>query len=167
MVKKLLAATLCMAIVACAAGGKNTQAPMAANDSRQVAAEGPERPLTTPENVEAMPGNDPKAKIDELWNDIEIETKRMGLTAPAEPAIGTSRPAEPMSTIPLSTDTSCKHANNDTCTQSCTLSDSICTNADKICRLAEKLAPDAWAAGKCTQVKQSCEQANKTCCTCT
>jgi len=164
MVRNLIGATLCMAIVACAAGGKS-RAPTSAAERGS-----PERPVSAgaaaPETqTGTMPG-DPKTQIDELWNDIEIETKRIGLAVPAEPALGTSPPAEPMSTIKLSTDASCKHANNDTCTQSCTLSDSICQNADKICRLAEKLAPDAWAAGKCTQAKQSCDQAHESCCSC-
>ena len=163
MVRNFIAATLCMAIVACAAGGKSPQSPSVSPrsaDHHQPVAAGTASPEITP-----MPG-DPKAKIDELWNDIEIETKRIGLSVPAEPAAGTAPAAEPMSTITLSTDASCKHANNDTCTQSCTLSDSICTNADKICRLAKQLDPDAWAAGKCTQAKQSCEQAHTTCCSC-
>ncbi len=168
MVRTFIAATLCMAIVACA--GKGSRAPVAASSERGVVSAGSSRepiaagPETGPQTG-PMPG-DPKAEIEEIWNDIEIETKRIGLSVPAQPAIGTSPPAQPMSTIPRSTDASCKHSNSDTCTQSCTLSDSICTNADKICKLAAKLQGDDWAAGKCTQAKQSCDQAHESCCTC-
>lgn len=162
MVRNFIAAALCMAIVAaCAGGRKASMAPTseAPRTSDTSAAAGTPTVDTGP-----MPG-DPKAQIDEAWSAIEIESKRMNIALAPEPAAGTSPAAQPMTT-PLSTDASCKHANNDRCNDSCTLSDSICKNAEKICRLATQLAPDEWAAGKCTQAKQTCESAHESCCTC-
>lgn len=160
MVKNFVAAALAMALVACAMGGARKSAPSTSPQATETTA-GAAAPAG---DTGAMPG-DPKAQIDEAWNAIEIESKRIGLTPAAEPAAGTAPPAQAMST-PLSTDASCTHANNDRCNDSCTLSDSICKNAEKICRLATQLAPDEWAAGKCTQAKQTCESANDTCCAC-
>lgn len=159
MVKSFVAAALCMALVACAMGGK--RAPQSVSPSAEHTAAG------APAHAQPtgpMPG-DPRAEIERLAGEIDAERGRMGLAAPTLPA-GAPPQAEPMGSTPVSTDPSCKHANTDTCNQSCTLSDSICSNAARICKLATQLAGDEWAAGKCAQAKQTCESAHQTCCSC-
>jgi hypothetical protein len=75
--------------------------------------------------------------------------------------------AEPFAVTPNSkTEATCRPAPKDTCTQSCTLSDSICVNANKICRIAEQLQGDKWATDKCTSGKTTCEAAHMSCCHC-
>lgn len=161
MVRNFVAAALCMAIVACAAGARKTAAPSATPSTDAATAAGAPHSAG---DTGVMPG-DPRAEIEQAWNAIETESKEMGLTPAAEPAAGTAPAAQPMSTK-LSTDATCTHGNSDACTDSCRLSDSICKNAEKICKLATQLAPDPWAAGKCTQATQTCDSAHDTCCSC-
>jgi hypothetical protein len=64
-------------------------------------------------------------------------------------------------------DPACKRGAGDTCTQSCTLADSICKNAKRICEIASKLGNDPWANDKCTGGTESCRVAHENCCNCT
>jgi hypothetical protein len=114
-------------------------------------------------SVAPIPG-DPHAEIDQLSAAIEEERVQLGLEPQA--AVPMTSGAARMSTIPLSTDESCKPAKTERCESSCKMSDSICKNASRICELANELAGDSWAAGKCASAKQTCETAHENCCTC-
>jgi hypothetical protein len=111
-------------------------------------------------------GEDPKAEITRLDEDITVDRTRLGLDEPT-PAMIETAPTTAMGSKPAIEDPMCRPAKTETCTTSCTLSDSICTNADKICTLAQKLSGDAWAAGKCAKANRTCEAAKKKCCGCT
>lgn len=148
--KKLLAAWLCLAVVACAASRK------------QAMPETPQAGGAPPS--QAMPG-DHRAEIEQLSNEIEQQRVKMNLPAPAP------QPAEPMSAQapvapPHTQDAACHPAPSQTCTDSCTIGDSICGNADRICKLADGMPGDDWAAGKCQAAKQTCSDAHKRCCEC-
>jgi hypothetical protein len=152
--KKLLAAWLCAVVVACAASPKQSTTT-------------PAPPTMAP----AMPANS-HDEIERLANEIDQQRTQMNLPAPAPlPA-----PAEPMAAHtsamtpvppPHAQDPTCHPAPSQTCTDSCTLGDSICGNADKICKLADGMPGDDWAAGKCSTAKQTCSDAHKRCCECT
>lgn len=157
MVKQLVAATLVMAIVACA--GAKRQAPSPAVAPRETAPAA----AVEPRPVSPMPG-DPRTEIEELSQAIEARRADLGLAEP--PPVASPGPATPMATIPSSTDATCRPAKTERCTSSCTLSDSICKNAARICELASQLEGDAWAANKCTRAKQTCTAAHDTCCSC-
>jgi hypothetical protein len=105
----------------------------------------------------AMPGEAPSGshdQIQQLANQIDADRLQMNLP-----------PAEPMAGIPPTAPT-CTRSPSETCTETCTLSDSICRNAKQICDLADQLAGDTWAAGKCTDAKATCEAATRRCCEC-
>jgi hypothetical protein len=136
-----LVAGACMALaIACAA----RQAPMAVS------------PTMAPAS-----GSSPHDQIQDLAN--QIDGKRVELKLPEQHGVGSS--ATPMGSTPEVP--ACARAQNDTCTQTCTLSDSICDNSKKICELADQLAGDAWAAQKCADGTATCAAATKRCCECT
>jgi hypothetical protein len=110
------------------------------------------------------PGS-PHAEIAQLAQQIEDGRVRLALPAPAATGCEPSC-VQPMSVEPLS-DAQCHRGQSDTCSQTCTLSDSICGNAHKICELASQLPGDAWADKKCTEGKSTCEAAHAKCCACT
>jgi hypothetical protein len=61
----------------------------------------------------------------------------------------------------------CKPSRSDTCTQTCTIKESICKNAARICQLAIDLGGnDAYANDKCSSGNASCEAAKQRCCGC-
>jgi hypothetical protein len=141
---KYCAAFALMLVVACAGAQKSTApAPQA-------------MPSVTPSS--------PKAELDQLYAQIEEERAKMGLP---EPMANAQPGAIPMGEHPTTqTDAACHPAESETCTSSCTLSDSICTNADKICKLAKDLEPDADAAAKCEKADKTCKTAHDKCCGC-
>jgi len=151
--KKLLAAWLCLAVVACAASRKQamTEAPAQAGGAPS----------------QAMPG-DAHAEIEQLSQQIEQQRVQLNLPAPqaAEPMSAHTSVQAPVAP-PHTQDATCHPAPSQTCSDSCTLSDSICGNADKICKLADGMPGDDWAAGKCSTAKQTCGDAHKRCCDCT
>lgn len=110
-----------------------------------------------------------RAEITQLDETIRAELARMGLPAPT-PAMAppAATPQEMGAGIaPPSTDATCKPAASQTCTDTCTLADSICKNAARICTLAGELGSDAWANGKCSDGKTSCDRSKERCCGCT
>jgi hypothetical protein len=145
MVKALLAAACCMAVAACAMGGKAKSAA-------------PESTAASP-----MPAS-PREQLEQLEAQIEASRTELQLEAPTEPQIQ-SAPAQPMGVVPATDDPTCRPAKTETCTTSCTLSDSICSNADKICNIAKDLG-DAWASGKCAKANSTCEASRAKCCGC-
>lgn len=155
VVRALFAIALCAALASC--GGAKRPAMSPTSEVATVA------PGTAAEPTQVMPGT-PRTEIDELWAKIEQERQTLGLTEPAPDPM----PAAPerMSSVPMSTDASCRPAKTERCTSSCTLSDSICRNADRICELALGMPGDTWAAGKCARAKQTCESAHQSCCSC-
>lgn len=148
MVKSLLAAACCMVVIACAAGGRAKTAA----------------PESTAGAASPMPES-PREQIEQLEAQIEASRTELGLEAPTEPQIQ-SAPTQPMGAMPSSDDPKCRPAKTETCTTSCTLSDSICGNADKICNLAKGMAGDTWAAGKCAKANTTCEASRTKCCGC-
>lgn len=156
----LCAAAAATTIVACAMGGAK---PSTAPPPTAVAAP------ATPELVQ--PNSPQDDQIAELSR--SIETDRTMLHLPPPPP-GTGRTAAaPMSSdikpsvapVEPTTQATC-HPASDTCTQSCTLSDSICDNAKKICDLAKDLPGDSWADDKCRTATQTCSSAHDKCCGC-
>lgn len=156
MVRLFVAGALCMALVtACAMGGKPASTSARAPETAPAVA-GAQSEQTV------MPA-DPRTEIEQRYAEIEKQRADLGL---AEPQVApSSSAATPMASVPLSTDATCKPAKTDTCTQSCTFSDSICKNAERICVLAADMKSE-WAADKCASAKKTCESAHDKCCTC-
>jgi hypothetical protein len=100
----------------------------------------------------------PHDEIQALSNEIDGQRTQLGVTNASPMAVPTN---------PVAVAASCPRPDNDRCSQTCTLSDSICGNAKRICELADQLAGDSWATGKCDNAKQVCDDATKHCCECT
>jgi len=146
-VKTLAAAWLCLVVLACASASRQTMATA---------------PQANTAGATPMPAGDPRAQIEELSNRIAAERQQMSLAPPTEPM---AAPTAPLGVSHIQ-DASCHPASTATCSDTCTLSDSICDNAGKICKLADSLPGDDWAAGKCNTAKQTCSGAHKRCCEC-
>ena len=132
-----------------------------------VACGGAKAPMAVkPEQTGAkpLPSEDPRTQIDQLEADIAAARDTLGLAEPSESELPGTQ-AVPLSKPPYLQDGTCKPAKNDTCTKSCTLSDSICGNADKICKLAVEINDDP-ARGKCVKANKTCELSRKKCCGC-
>ena len=154
----LCAAAGAATIVACAMGG--AQKSMAPPTAQTAGAPAPQA-LTQP--------NSPKDdEIAELARTIDDQRTTLGLPQPTpdihSAAVPMSQDARP-SVAPVAPVATC-HPASDTCSQSCTLSESICTNAKKICDIASELPGDAWASNKCAEGNQTCADAKKRCCDC-
>lgn len=153
--KKFLAATLCMFVVAACAMGGSKKSAMSPQPPMAVDAGG----------APSMTSGSPKDQLDALYAQVEQERQRMELP---EPQMAGATPAAPMAT-PMQTsktDTTCKPAPSETCQTSCKLSDSICDNTTKICKLAEELQPDDDAAAKCEKSTKTCKSSHEKCCGC-
>lgn len=116
---------------------------------------------------------DPRAEIDRLDAQIAAEMERLGQPRP-EPAAGAcTADCAPQSmaaaaTSAKSEDPACKPAATATCSDACTLKQSICANAARICEIAAQLGgADAYANDKCNRGTASCEAAKQRCCNCT
>lgn len=147
----LAGAAIAIAIVACGAAPKQSM----------TAAPGQARPDVAP-----VPGRNPtiekaEAAIEAAMQKLELEHVRDAVPACAQPPCG----ADGMHVKP-STDPKCVHGTSQTCTDTCTLADSICENAETICKIAKELGNDAWANGKCAGAETSCEKARGKCCGC-
>ncbi|HEY5920464.1 MAG TPA: hypothetical protein VIV11_02280 [Kofleriaceae bacterium] len=106
----------------------------------------------------------PKDQIIGLEQQISTDLAQLGLAEPME-SDWQGAPAEPMAVPTAAQDPTCKPAKTETCTTSCTLSDSICKNSEAICRLAAGMN-DAWARGRCAKANKTCERAKGRCCGC-
>jgi hypothetical protein len=145
VVKQFIAGVTCMALVtACAMGGAKR------SSSTPVASE------ASPAGASPSPlGDDPRAEIERRYADVEKQRDAMQLPEPQISSPLAPTGANPMTSQPKSTDQTCKPAKNDTCTQSCELSDSICENAQRICDLAAEMKSE-WAYDKCAKAKSTC-----------
>ncbi|HTL33935.1 MAG TPA: hypothetical protein VL326_12460 [Kofleriaceae bacterium] len=156
--KKYIAASLCMFVVAaCAMGGSKKSAMMApptATDGGGPAGAQPD-----------MAGMSPKQELDARFAQLEQERQQMQL---GEPQVQAGAPAEPLAATAQwsKTDATCKPAPSETCQTSCKLSDSICDNATKICKLSDELQPDDDAAAKCAKSTKTCKTSHEKCCGC-
>ena len=145
MVRKLVPAACCIAIVACAAK--------------------PAQYSGTPEKQHATVMPDSKHdQILALEQKIDADRGTLQLAEPMETDYQGS-PAEPLGAMPATQDPKCRPAKTETCTTSCTLSDSICNNADSICRLAVEINDD-WARGRCAKANKTCDASRTKCCGC-
>jgi len=148
----VIAGACCALVIACAPGGRprNATAP-------------------APTSAEAAPGmpQDPHSQIERLDQEITEARTKLGLPEVA-PVASCTGPNCPSVAIPMAatSDPTCHPATNDTCTNTCTLSDSICGNATKICDLAKQMQGDTWAADHCTSATTSCQTAHVRCCGC-
>jgi len=147
VVKALVAALCCVIVLSCAS-------------SRPRALES--KPDTT-RNESVLPGSK-QDQIKQLEEAINVDRLKLALDEPPESDYATS-PAEPMGAMPSTQDPKCRPAKNETCSTSCTLSDSICGNADKICKLAIEINDD-WARGRCAKANKTCEGSRTKCCGC-
>jgi hypothetical protein len=157
--KKYVAASLCMFVVAaCAMGGSKKSAMVAAPPT---ASETGGQPAGAQPD---MSGMTPKQQVDALYAQVEQERERMQLPeAQLEPGAQSMPMSEPVRTP--QTDNTCKPAPSDTCNTSCTLSGSICKNKDRICELAKDLGDDD-SLGKCVKATKTCKTAADKCCNC-
>ena len=149
--KRLALALACSIVVACAA-----------HKASQMAGAPPAAQATT---------EGPRAQIEQLSQELEKKRNDMGLPAPAGETPPTAPRVESMAAPPpfpprSAQGTTCHPAANDTCKQSCTLSDDICGNAEHICDLAQQLPGDDWADRKCRDAKATCTAAHAKCCAC-
>ena len=120
-----------------------------------------------------MAGSQPPqhAAIDDYDRKLTAARDQLGLPAPAAPVAPLAgSPASPvvdMAVGPTSAnDPTCHPAKTDTCSDTCTLADSICDSAAHICELAKQLPGDAWADGKCSSGEATCTAAHARCCGC-
>jgi hypothetical protein len=152
--KKFVAASLCMFVVAaCAMGGAKKSAMQAPPTMQSDAGGAP-----------SVVSGSPKEQLDALYAQVEQERQQMKLPEaqldPGQSAIPMAEPARSPQT-----DATCKPAPSDTCNTSCTLSGSICKNKDRICDLAKDLADDD-SIGKCNKAAKTCKTAADKCCNC-
>jgi len=147
----------CAVVIACAAASKSAMQP----------APGPE---TATHAQPPMPGSPRDEEINRLANEIEAQRVELGLPQPAPPPFTCAGATCPQSAQELAAGVptptrECKPT-GETCTQACTLADSICSNAKKICDIASQLDGDRWAATKCSDGTQTCKDAKLRCCGC-
>ena len=118
--------------------------------------------------------SNPRAELERLDQEITAEMQKLAEPRPAPPVGACAENcAQPMATQAnqakqaTQQDATCKPAQTETCTQSCTLKTSICTNASKICSIAADLGGgDAYANEVCNRGVASCVAAEKRCCSC-
>jgi hypothetical protein len=140
-------------VVACAASPKQGAAPVPAPSRSNMQGAEPMMP----------PSQDPRAQIKFYSDQIDTQRKQLGMPETVLPM--TTHPTE-ASPPHAQQDPACHAGDNETCTNMCTLSNSICDNADKICKISDDLGDDEWAAGKCASARATCADAHKRCCAC-
>lgn len=151
---------VCAALIACASSkAGQSAAPASAMPTTEAGA-----PPT------AMGGGDLRAQIEELDQAIDGDLADLMLSIPV-PACVAAASCGAVAPVPFvkkpTEDPACQPSPSDTCTDVCTLSDSICSNADRICKLATQLGgADAYANEKCAKGNASCDAARERCCGC-
>lgn len=146
----------CWAVIACGGAQKTSAVQSGAM---------PTAPAGSAETA-PMPG-DRRDEIDQLVKAIDDELARGGVATLAPASCGTECTPEPYDVRPRVEDPTCKAPTTDTCTQSCTLSDSVCENAGKICNIAKQLGgADAYANEKCQSGNDACKRTREKCCDC-
>lgn len=152
----LFAGLACALLVACASSKMSvTASPPSASDA------GSSPGARSPEHDEII----------RLDAEIDAELSRRALPPAAPPSCSGASCAQASSAIPMGKfdrveGPSCKAPVNETCKDSCAMSDSICKNAERICTIAKQLGDDAWANEKCVKGSESCTQSQKLCCSC-
>lgn len=126
---------------------------------------------------DAMPGlagaGDPKSQIEALDGQINTEFAKLGMERPLPPPSPAADlcanppcPKADMLAVKPSDDPKCVKGTSQTCTDTCSIADSICDAAIKICRISSSMGNDAWAIEKCSSGEASCETARGKCCGC-
>jgi hypothetical protein len=115
----------------------------------------------------------PESEIKLLDEQISDDMAKLSLTRPTPPPLTCTGAdcAQQMSgaavTAVAPRAPTCQPAKTQTCTDTCSLTDSICKNAGRICKLAADLGGnDAYANDKCSSGNASCEAARERCCSC-
>ena len=115
----------------------------------------------------------PESEIKLLDEQISDDMAKLSLTRPTPPPLTCTGAdcAQQMSGAAVAATAprapTCQPAKTQTCTDTCSLTDSICTNAGRICKLAADLGGnDAYANDKCSSGNASCEAARQRCCSC-
>lgn len=152
----ILAGACCALLFACASGGQKRSAAVSPS-----AADAGMAPAPSSEHDE----------ITRLEGEIDAELVKRSLPAASPPSCSGASCAQVSAAIPMGNFTrvegpSCKAPVNETCKDSCTMSDSICKNAERICTIAKQLDGDTWANEKCVKGSESCTQSQKLCCSC-
>ena len=135
---------------------------------RQQRSASPPSAAETAADSGGVPTGRPTEEIRDLDAQITQQLAQLGLNAPTDAEVvdmmaQSSTPALPESALA----SSCQPApSGDTCTDVCTLGDSICGNARRICDLADQLPGDDYAAQRCTAGRASCDRARTRCCGC-
>lgn len=151
----LIAGASCALLLACAAGQKTATMPASASDAGLAPGA-------------SSPAHD---EITRLEAEIDAELVRRSLAPAAPPSCSGASCAAASAAVAMGSfqrveGPSCKAPVNETCKDSCTMSDSICKNAERICTIAKQLENDAWANEKCVKGSESCTQSQKLCCGC-
>lgn len=151
----ILVSAACAVFLSCAAAPRSSAMPAPASDA----------------GMSPVVGSPPHEEIARLEAEIDAELARRSLPAAAPPSCSgasctATSDAIPMGTFQRVEGPSCKAPVNETCKDSCTMSDSICKNAERICTIAKQLGSDAWANEKCVKGTESCSQSQKLCCSC-
>lgn len=108
----------------------------------------------------------PHAQIEQLDREITEARTKLGLPEVAPGASCTGPDCQMSTPMVATSDPNCHPGASDSCSNTCTLADSICGNATKICDLAKQMQGDTWAADHCTSATTSCQTAHVRCCGC-
>jgi hypothetical protein len=146
----LVVGMLIALVIAC--GGAKSAAPVTGT-----------MPPRVPDHVQTMPGENPE--IAQLMADINRDLDQLQLEH-VRPSEGTQMRTMSAGVEDPTASPTCPKPSTQTCKTNCDLTRSICDNARKICDIADGLKNDAWANGKCTDGKTSCDTAGKKCCGC-
>jgi len=109
-----------------------------------------------------MPGTkDPRVEIDELDKQINDALPRFDI----QPFTATCAANQSCTDEPPPAPT-CTNS-TPSCSDACTMGESICKNATRICELAKQLGgADSYANEKCQHGTESCAAARGRCCSC-
>jgi len=121
---------------------------------------GPATPRSNASMLDGRP-DELHARITELDRRIAAARDQLGTAAPDASATAA------MSELDVAAAAlTCTRSASETCTDVCTLGDSICDDAQSICEISAQLVGDAWAAERCDGGKASCKAASEKCCAC-
>lgn len=127
---------------------------------------GAKKSADMPPRADLPPRSDARAELERLDQEITAQMQQLGEPRPNPPVAACVENCPQPMIAPVDPAT-CVPAKTDTCTQACTLKDSICTNAQKICALAAELGGnDPRANETCNRGVASCEAAKTRCCGC-
>ncbi|MEO8699509.1 MAG: hypothetical protein ABI867_05670 [Kofleriaceae bacterium] len=147
----LIGAVIAVIVVACG-GAPTKSAP-------------PRTPASMDAGVMSSGPQSARERIDQLDKQID---RAFAKWSEPRPPIGEMTPTVASTNVQVkpTADPECKPGASETCSDTCKLGDSICDNANEICKIAGELGDDAYANGKCTSGRASCEKARQRCCGC-